>query len=103
MPAQLDLKAESQHCYWLAALLCPGQEVRGSVWFVFLPHLYLPVMLVWHWGWGLLQLAGLQILGQEAPQRDPPTSMSLETRPEAAFKDHLPLQWAPGKGMNPHQ
>lgn len=98
MPAQLDPPRPGPNpaTGWT---LHPGQEVRGFC-LVCLPPPTLspPVLLVWHWGGGCYHLLAL---GREAPQCAPPTSVSLEARPEAAFQEHPPLQQAAGKGVNP--
>lgn len=69
MPAQLDLLAWSPApaAGWT---LRPGQKSRRLCFGLSSPH---PIfsfppfcLLVWHWGWGLLQFAGFQTLGQIA-------------------------------------
>lgn len=80
MPAQLDTPSPGPQPHATGWTLLPGQEVRGFC-FGLSSHPHLPIfsfplfcLLVWHWGWGLLQLAGFQTLELIVPRLSPALS-----------------------------
>lgn len=131
MPAQLDTPRPGPQPSATGWTLLPGQEVRGFC-FGLSSHPHLPIfsfplfcLLVWHWGWGLLQLAGFQTLELIVPSpeqksrrgspstchiscfhfpeglaclKSPPAS-SGEARADPVLKGCPALQLAAGRGV----